>query len=83
MIHVIQKSKYMKKHSPFFIIIGLLFLCTDTLRAESPAIDFLRSTGKIYSVIAVIVVILLGIAFFLYRMDNKLTKLENQINNEQ
>lgn len=58
-------------------------MCSNTLHAESSAIDFLRSTGKIYSVIAVIVVILLGIAFFLYRMDNKLTKLENKINNEQ
>lgn len=58
-------------------------MSSGTLQAESPAIDFLRSTGKIYSVIAVIVVILLGIGFFLYRIDNKLTKLENQINNEQ
>jgi hypothetical protein len=28
------------------------------------------------------VAILIGIALFLYRIDNKLTKLENQINNE-
>jgi len=73
----------MKKHSPLLIIMGLILMNSGTLHAESPAIDFLRSTGKIYSVIAVIVVILLGIGFFLYRMDNKLTKLENQINNEQ
>lgn len=73
----------MKKHSPFLFTMSFLLMCLDTLHAESPAIDFLRSTGKIYSVIAVIVVILLGIAFFLYRMDSKLTKLENKINNEQ
>ena len=72
----------MKKYSPFLLMMGVLLMTTSTLHAESPAIDFLRSTGKIYSVIAVIVVILLGIALFLYRMDNKLTKLENQINNE-
>ncbi|MEM9548427.1 MAG: CcmD family protein [Bacteroidota bacterium] len=73
----------MKKFTPLLLIVGLLLMNSGTLHAESPAIDFLRSIGKIYSVIAVIVVILLGIAFFLYRMDNKLTKLENQINNEQ
>lgn len=73
----------MKKHTLFFISMSLMLMSSNTLHAESPAIDFLRSTGKIYSVIAVIVVILLGIAFFLYRMDNKLTKLENKINNEQ
>jgi len=73
----------MKKHSPFIFIMSILLLSSGTLHAESPAIDFLRSIGKIYSVIAVIVVILIGIAFFLYRIDNKLTKLENHINNEQ
>lgn len=72
----------MKKYN--FILLILTFLVsTTTLSAESGAVDFLRSTGKIYSVIAVIVVVLLGIGFFLYRMDNKLTKLENHINNEQ
>ncbi len=65
-------------------ILALLMLASSTtLSAESGAVDFLRSTGKIYSVIAVIVVVLIGIAIFLYRIDNKLTKLENQINNEQ
>ena len=83
MIHVIQKYRYMKKHSPSFVIMSIFLMASVTLHAESPAIDFLRSTGKIYSVIAVIVVILIGIGFFLYRIDNKLTKLENKINNEQ
>lgn len=82
MIYVIQKYRYMKKQSPFLVLMSIFLMCSSTLHAESPAIDFLRSTGKIYSVIAVIVVILLGIGFFLYRIDNKLTKLENQINNE-
>jgi cytochrome c biogenesis protein CcdA len=73
----------MKKHSPLFIIMSFILMFSGTLHAESPTIDFLRSTGKIYSVIAVIVVVILGMAFFLYRIDNKLTKLENKINNEQ
>lgn len=60
-----------------------ILICSTTVSAESGAVDFLRSTGKIYSVIAVIVVVLIGIGIFLYRIDNKLTKLENQINNEQ
>ena len=52
-------------------------------KAQSDSLDFLRSTGKIYSVVAVIAVIFIGITIFLYRLDRKLTKLENQINNEQ
>ena len=50
-------------------------------RAES--VDFLRSTGKIYSVVGVIVIIFIGIIIFLIRLDTKLSKLENHINNEQ
>jgi len=73
----------MKKQNLSFLVLGVLLMSTNVLQAESGAVDFLRSTGKIYSVIAVIAVILLGIGFYLYRLDNKLTKLENQINNEQ
>lgn len=69
--------------SRFILILGVIVTSISQMKAESAAIDFLRSTGKIYSVIAVIVVILIGIGIYLYKIDNKLTKLENQINNEQ
>lgn len=69
--------------SRFILILGVLITSISQIKAEAAAIDFLRSTGKIYSVIAVIVVILIGIGIYLYMIDNKLTKLENQINNEQ
>ncbi|HMR89677.1 MAG TPA: CcmD family protein [Saprospiraceae bacterium] len=51
--------------------------------AQGGSLDFLRSTGKIYSVVIVIAVIFVGITILLYRLDRKLTKLENQIKNEQ
>lgn len=51
--------------------------------ARAASVDFLRSTGKIYSVVGVIVIIFIGIIIFLIRLDNKLSKLENHINNEQ
>jgi len=73
----------MKKCNHLLLILAAIVASSTNLRAESGIVDFLASTGKIYSVIAVIVVVLLGIGFFLYRIDNKLTKLENQINNEQ
>ena len=40
--------------------------------------DFMRSTGKIYVVVAVIVAIFIGLVFFLIYLDRRLTKLENQ-----
>ncbi len=67
-----------------FAAVMLLLACdAGILSAQSASVDFLRSTGKIYAVVAVIVVIFAGIVIFLFRLDNKLTKLENQIKNEQ
>lgn len=42
--------------------------------------DFMRSVGKIYVVVGVIVLVFLGLVLFVWRMDRRLTKLENQIN---
>lgn len=64
------------------VTISLVFINFTIAKAESGVIDFLASTGKIYSVVAVVFVVLLGIGIYLYRMDKKLTELENQINNE-
>ena len=44
--------------------------------------DFMRETGKINVVVAVIVVIFLGIVWYLVRLERKLTKLEHQTKDE-
>ena len=41
--------------------------------------DFMRSTGKIYVVVAVVLAMFLGIVLFLIFLDRRLTNLENQI----
>ncbi len=40
--------------------------------------DFMRETGKINVVVAVILVIFFGIVWYLIRLERKLTKLEHQ-----
>lgn len=60
----------------------LLFCFTASLCAQTavePPADFLRSVGKIYVVVAVIVVVFLGLAIYLWRLDRRLSDLENQI----
>lgn len=42
--------------------------------------DFMRSTGKIYVVVAVIIAVFIGLVLFLIYLDRRLTKLENQTN---
>ena len=64
-------------------IVSLLLLSLAILPqlvAQNNEQDFMRSIGKIYLVVAVIIAVLLGIVFFLFYLDRRLTKLENQIN---
>lgn len=59
--------------------VAALLLISRQLQAQSDNQDFLRSSGKIYVVVAVIVAIFIGIVLFLVYLDRRLTKLENQI----
>jgi len=74
----------MPRHPMARITASLLLICcfTATLCAQSaaePPADFLRSVGKIYVVVAVIVVVFLGLVFYLWSLDRRLSDLENQI----
>ena len=65
-----------KKSIITFLCILLVFLGESSAQAGS---DFMRSTGKIYVVVGVILAIFIGIIAYLFSLDRKLTKLENQI----
>ena len=44
-------------------------------KTEEPT-DFMRSNGKIYVVVAVVVIIVLGIFIYLLNLDRKIKKME-------
>lgn len=59
-------------------LIATMYSCL--LAAQNNAQDdFMRSSGKIYVVVAVIVAVFIGIVIFLVYLDRRLTKLEHQI----
>jgi heme/copper-type cytochrome/quinol oxidase subunit 2 len=65
----------------FFLVSGLLttFLvpAQDTLQKEKPEMaDIMRSNGKIYVVVAVLMIILAGLFVYLIGLDRKLNRLE-------
>lgn len=60
------------------ITLALLFLNSFTSMAQPEMADGLRSEGKIYVVVAIIVIILIGVFVYLFALDRKLTKLENR-----
>ena len=63
------------KHSIVTIICCLLM--SNTVLADSVEMaDLMRSNGKIYVVVAVIAIIFIGLMAYLYRIDQRVKKLE-------
>lgn len=70
----------MKPNQIISYLIFFLF-CPFVLFAQENT-DFLRSTGKIYTVVAVIAIFFVFIIVFLFGLDRKIKNLEKQIPNE-
>lgn len=66
----------------FFILILFLTIHLPLVQAQGNR-DYMRETGKINVVVGVILLIFLGIIWYLVRLDRKLTKLEYQLNEEK
>ncbi len=68
-----------------YLISAIGFLNIFFLQSQSPTLvhDFMRSTGKIWVVVASILIIFIGIVFFLYLIEKKISKIEKEIRNEQ
>ena len=64
------------KHYMKNLFLTLTATAPISLLAQSK--NFMYSEGKIYVVIDVIAVIFLGLAGYLYRMDRKISALENE-----
>ncbi len=59
----------------------LLAMCTVIVHAQTTVADnadVMRSNGKIYVVVAVVVTILLGLFFYVFSLDRKISKLEKK-----
>jgi len=76
-----HQIRIMKKTLPNIILTFLLFLVSTAAQAENT--DFIRSTGKIYVVVALIASVFIGIVFFMVYLERKLTNLENQIKDNE
>jgi hypothetical protein len=61
-------------------IAGMIALCILTIvaRAENGSTDLMRSNGKIYVVVAVVVTIVIGLFLYLLNLDRKISKIEKK-----
>ena len=71
----------MKKIAISLLLIQVIIV--NTIGAQSDNPDFMRSVGKIYVVVAVIIAMFIGLILFLMSLERKLTKLENQITDDE
>ena len=64
------------------IFLLLMMICVTTISfAQTPEVEMatgMRRDGKIYIVVAVCLTILLGLFFYVFTIDRKITKLENE-----
>ncbi len=69
----------MKKYtlSILLVLINCFVFAQQTGADEAPA-SGMRSEGKIYVVVAVVVTILAGLILFLIRLDRKISRLEQK-----
>lgn len=70
------------KLTPFLFIVMLVLMALPLWAQEGKVemADNMRSDGKIYVVIAVILTILGGLIFYVWRLDRKITKMERESN---
>jgi multisubunit Na+/H+ antiporter MnhB subunit len=66
--------------SVFAMMLSVFVCAQDSLKNEKPQMaDALRSSGKIYVVVAVLVIILAGLFLYLVNTDKKISRIEKNI----
>lgn len=72
--------KQLKKIVPLFLMLAITFMAhaQDATKKNAEMADLMRSNGRIYVVIAVMLTILTGIILYLVRLERKIHKLEKQ-----
>ena len=76
----------MKMNNPVKILISLtLILCSAGLAnaQEVEMADAMRANGKIYVVVSIVSLILVGIAVYLFSLERKVSRLEKRLNEKK
>ena len=61
------------------LAVALILFTISTQAQQAEMADTMRSEGKIYVVVAIMLVIFVGLILFLMRLDRKLNRLEEQL----
>lgn len=64
-------------------LLSLFTILTAHAQADVEMADTMRSEGKIYVVVGIILIILIGLIVYLVLMDRKVSRLEKQLSDRQ
>ncbi|MBO0948579.1 CcmD family protein [Fibrella forsythiae] len=68
----------------FSLLLSLLLIAQNSMAQETVEMaDKLRADGKIWVVVTVIAAVFFGIIIYLVRLDNKIGKLEREVNDSR
>lgn len=70
----------MKKYLYLFL---LMTISTLIQAQDAEMADVMRSNGKIYVVVGIILIVLTGLITYLFTLDRKITKLENKLSDKR
>lgn len=69
----------MKKINKILFTLTALLIANVGFAQEVEMADTMRANGKIYVVVGIIVIILVGLIIYLFSMDRKISKLEKEL----
>ena len=61
-----------------FMVMAILCVTVHAQSTTEEPVDMMRSNGKIYVVVAVVVTIMLGLFLYVFNLDRKISKLEKK-----
>jgi hypothetical protein len=67
----------------FLYLLMLMAICTVANAQAAEMADVMRSNGKIYVVVGIILIVLIGLITYLFLLDRKITKLENKLSDKR
>jgi nitrogen fixation/metabolism regulation signal transduction histidine kinase len=74
----------MKNFTKIFFLLTVLFVQTGYAQTQQPEMaDVMRSNGKIYVVVGIILIVLIGLFTYLFTLDRKIGKLESKLHSKK
>lgn len=70
----------MKKYLYLFL---LMMTSLGVNAQDAEMADVMRSNGKIYVIVGIILIVLVGLIAYLFLLDRKITRLENKLDNKK